>query len=80
MNRRLFLSTATASVALTVSGNMVRAQALPAPLLPWAQAAAGHADARIAAARIISRLPSLDGAGALQTGHKNAGGLDKAGL
>jgi hypothetical protein len=37
-------------------------------------------DARIAAARTISRLHSLDGAGALQTGHKNAGGLDKAGL
>ncbi len=49
MNRRLFLSTATASVALTVSGNMVHAQQMPTPLLPWAQAAAGHADARIAA-------------------------------
>lgn len=49
MNRRQFLSTATASVALTVSGNMVHAQQMPTPLLPWAQPAAGHADARIAA-------------------------------
>ncbi len=49
MNRRTLLASASASVAILVAGRDVTAQPLPAPLLPWAQAAASHPDARIAA-------------------------------
>lgn len=49
MNRRTILATASAAVALAVSGRVVTAQPLPAPLRPWASAGADHADARIAA-------------------------------
>lgn len=49
MNRRIFLSTATATVALVLTGGDVVAQPLPTPLLPWAAAGADHADPRIAA-------------------------------
>ncbi|MCU0944230.1 MAG: hypothetical protein MUF65_02540 [Rubritepida sp.] len=48
MHRRLFLS-ATGSALLALQAGTLRSQPLPPPLRPWAAAAAGHADPRIAA-------------------------------
>lgn len=48
MHRRLLLA-ATGAALLCLEGRTLRSQPLPAPLRPWATAASGHADARVAA-------------------------------